>query len=174
MAPTGSIFAPWIKKGFGKQIKHYDFQNDFTFFMPPSRHMKTDSLGILHLIGSNFSPRQIFNTIIYGFYFETRSVIEKIILITKNTPKRISIAGGLAGHKYINQIKADLLNREIEVASEIRLGVLGGYILCGYGLGLFNDMAKAALDIYSNIGKEIYIPDNKQHSLYEETYREYP
>jgi len=173
VAPTGSILAPWIKKGFGKQIKYYDFQNDFTFFMPPSRHMKTDAFGILHLIGSNFSPKQIFNTIIYGLCFETRSIIEKISLITKNTPKRIIIAGGLAGHRYINQIKADLLNREIEVASEIRLGALGGFILCGYGLGLFDDMAKAALDLYANINKEISVPDNKKHSLYEEIYHEY-
>jgi xylulokinase len=173
VAPTGSILAPWIKKGFGKQIKHYDFQNDSTFFMPPSRHMKTDSFGILHLIGSNFSPKQIFNTIIYGLCFETRFVIEKISSVTKNTPKRISIAGGLAGHRYINQIKSDLLNREVEVASEIRLGALGGFILCGYGLGLFDDMAKAALDFYVNINKDIYVPDNKRHSLYEEIYHEY-
>ena len=87
VAPTGSILAPWIKKGFEKQIKYYDFQNDFAFFMPPSRHMKTDSSGVLHLIGSNFSPKQIFNIIIHGLCFETRSVIEKMSLITKNTPK---------------------------------------------------------------------------------------
>lgn len=173
VAPTGSILAPWIKKGFGRKIKYYEFQNDFTLFIPPSRHMKTDSFGILHLIGLKFSPIQIFNAIIYGLCFETRSVIEKISVITKNSPKRINIAGGLAGYKYINQIKADLLNREIEVTSKVNLGALGGYILCGYGLGLFNDIAKAASDIYSNISKEIYIPDNKRHFLYEDMYHKY-
>ena len=173
VAPTGSILAPWIKKGFGKQIKYYDFQNDFTFFMPSSRHIKTDSFGILHLSGSNFSPEQIFKAIIFGLCFEMRSIVEKMTSIVKYPPKKIIIAGGLARYKYINQIKADLLNVEIENASEIRLEALGGYILCGYGLGLFDDMAKAALNIYSNISKEIYIPDNKRHSLYEEIYHKY-
>ena len=173
VAPTGSILAPWLKSGIAKQVRFENLQNDFIYFKPPSRYMKIDSSGILHLSGANFSPQQIFKAIIFGLGFEMCSIVEKMTSIVKCSPGKIIIAGGLAQYKYINQMKADLLNVEIENASEIRLEALGGYILCGYGLGLFKDMSKVSLDIYSNIHKEIYIPDTKRHDLYENMYHKY-
>ena len=105
-------------------------------------------------------------SIMEGISYMSRSTLE---LMKLNPEKLIALGGGSKSPLW-NQIKADVLNREIVTLSADESALLGAAILGAVAVGLYEDIESANSRI--NIIK-VYSPDADNVPVYEEGYRQF-
>lgn len=173
VAPSGVILLPWFEAGIQDQlIPEQLFEYD-GFFEPPGIRMITDLPGRLVLKGTDFSPSRIFTAIAMGICFEIKKICHDMQAIGLPKPYRMRVAGGLSRSKFLNQMKADIMGYEVEVANEPQLSALGGCVLAGYGTGDFANMSDRCSEMYKRLSKETFYPNSSRYSLYNDIYRTY-
>jgi xylulokinase len=90
---------------------------------------------------------------------------------TNDTFKVIRVSGGAAKSQLWNQIKADVLNREIEVIDGLAGAPLGVAILAGIAVGFYTN-EKQVLK-YSLQTSQKFTPSSSMHQFYTQKYHIY-
>lgn len=112
----------------------------------------------------------------YTFY---RAILENTALVTKghldlvreatgNQPEEIIFAGGASKSPLWCQILSDVLGLPVKVPVVKEATALGAAILAGYGVGIYDDMSKAAEKLVK--WDTTYVPDMENHKIYCEMY----
>lgn len=104
-----------------------------------------------------------------------RAVFESTAFVTKDLLNlildsgieidTISVSGGLARFDLINQIKADVTNKKVNVLENFESTSVGAYILLALSIKKYNSLSEASKSAVK-IRKAIY-PTEKNHKLYE-------
>lgn len=124
-------------------------------------------------IGLNTTHGQLslVRAILEGVAFNMRHVLDIIEEVGHITVDTIHIAGGGAKNEKWNQIKADILNREILRPQVLDTTSLGAAMLGGIGVGIYSDYAHAAASAVRYQTR--YIPEKGNHEVYEKAYLNY-
>jgi autoinducer 2 (AI-2) kinase len=115
----------------------------------------------------------------YTFY---RAILENTALITKghldlvkestgNMPEEIVFAGGASKSPLWCQILSDVLGLPVKVPVVKEATALGGAILAGYGVGLFESIPEAANRLVR--WDKTYTPNMENHSIYLKMYAQW-
>ena len=113
-----------------------------------------------------------YRSILESIVFEYKRFIEKLnrsFFLEASTPVRS--CGGGSKSRVWNQIKADILNRKIQILERNDLSTLGSAIVGGVGVGLFSDINKTVKK-FIKIKEEI-TPNEENVEKYESISRNY-
>ena len=140
------VFLPYIE---GERSPIWDSSARGIFFGLNSQHSRFDLYQAI-LEGIGFSILQNFEIL--------RSISNK-----DNIPDYLRVSGGGAKNNYLNQIKADILGKEVIKLKVYESGLLGGAILAMMGLKIysFNEAVKKMVHI-----DKIFQPDMEKHHYY--------
>ncbi|MFH1656468.1 MAG: FGGY family carbohydrate kinase [Candidatus Nealsonbacteria bacterium] len=140
---TPLVFLPYIE---GERSPIWDSSARGIFFGLNSQHSRFDLYRAI-LEGIGFSILQNFEIL--------RSISNK-----ENIPDYLRVSGGGAENNYLNQIKADILGKEVIKLKVYESGLLGGAILAMMGLKIysFNEAAKEMVHI-----DRIFQPNMEKH-----------
>ena len=124
-----------------------------------------DARGVFFGINGNCDQAEMAYAVMEGVCFSLRHILEKLAL-----PKgRMLISGGAAENPVLNQMKADILGREMAVVREREASALGACMMAMVGAGECEDIS-AAQKICCQTGKS-YFPGNADQ--YEERFQMY-
>ena len=112
----------------------------------------------------------------YTFY---RAIMENTAMVTLghmelvrdatgNIPKEVVFAGGASKGEVWCQILADVLGLPVKVPVVREATALGAAILAGYGVGIYDDISKAARKLVK--WDKSYEPNPENHRVYEAIY----
>jgi len=140
------VFLPYIE---GERSPIWDSSARGIFFGLNSQHSRFDLYQAI-LEGIGFSILQNFEIL--------RSISNK-----ENIPDYLRVSGGGAENNYLNQVKADILGKEVIKLRGYESGLLGGAILAMIGLKIysFNEAAKEMVHI-----DRIFQPNMEKHYHY--------
>jgi len=126
------VFLPYIE---GERSPIWDSRARGIFFGLNSQHTRFDFYRAI-LEGIGFSILQNFEIL--------RGISDK-----DNIPDYLRVSGGGAENNHLNQIKADILGKEVVKTKVIESGLLGGAILAMMGLKIysFNEAVKKMVHI---------------------------
>jgi L-xylulokinase len=113
---------------------------------------------------------QVLRALYEGVVFCHKAHIDKL-LVYRDNPKAIRIAGGAARSKEWVQIFADALQIPIEVTTGTELGALGAAICAGIATGDFKSFQSAA-DSMVNVAYTCF-PNTDNKAIYEKKYELY-
>lgn len=82
----------------------------------------------------------------------------------------VRFSGGLSRIKFIGQLKADVLGKEVHLLDEFETTSLGAYFLTGLSTGLFSSMEEAKQIVKV---REVILPDPERHEIYSQFYEMY-
>jgi xylulokinase len=85
--------------------------------------------------------------------------------------KRIILAGGTSYSCLWNQIKADVLGRQVRTIKSKEAGCLGAAILAGLAVGVYPSVQEACAVLIED--DEVYTPCAESHVLYDKYYNAY-
>lgn len=83
----------------------------------------------------------------------------------------LCVVGGSGKNLVWQQIKADILQKPIEICSQSEATALGAAMLAGIGTGVFEDMVDATMKIATN--NKVIEPNKKMKNYYEDIYEIY-
>jgi xylulokinase len=88
--------------------------------------------------------------------------------VKKNaTIDSVSVSGGLARLNYVNQVKADVLNREVKVLSEFETTAIGAYVFAMIASGVQLSLS----DVASHTSvRQVIHPNEINHKIYLERF----
>ena len=137
------IFLPYIE---GERSPMWDSRARGIFFGLNSQHTRFDLYRAI-LEGIGFSILQNFEIL--------RGISNK-----DNIPDYLRVSGGGAENNYLNQVKADILGKEVIKLRVYESGLLGGAILAMMGLKIysFNEAVKEMVHI-----DKIFQPNMEKH-----------
>jgi xylulokinase len=106
-----------------------------------------------------------------GVAFCVRQLLTMASEVGKVNFSSVRVSGGGAHSQLLNQIKADVLGKPIEVLLVHDTGALGAAMLAAIGIGLYQDYA-AAVDAMVHVDRR-YTPTPIVHERYEHAYEIY-
>ncbi len=127
-------------------------------------------------LGLNSSQDQLclVRSILEGVAFNMRHVLNTIETVGGVTVSTICISGGGSTNENWNQIKADILGKELLRPKVLDTTSLGAAMLAGIGVGVYKDYEHSAKEAVSYT--ESYLPDENNREIYEKgfaIYKEY-
>ncbi|MGB2783078.1 MAG: FGGY family carbohydrate kinase [Atribacterota bacterium] len=157
------------------KIIHEDNKNSFTkikplLFLPyiegeRSPIWNSSARGIFFGLNSQHSKFDLYRAILEGIGFSVLQNFEILQSISnkENIPDYLRVSGGGAENNYLNQIKADILGKEVIKLRVYESGLLGGAILAMMGLKIysFKETAKEMVHI-----DRIFRPNMDKHYHY--------
>lgn len=99
--------------------------------------------GVMYGLDLSHDRRDIVNAAISGLCCESRRLAEALEACVGGKIKKYSITGSLAGIRDWMQLKANVLNRTVEVIDVPEAGTLGAAMLAGIGSGLFSSFSES-------------------------------
>ena len=82
----------------------------------------------------------------------------------------VRFSGGLSRIKFIAQLKADILGKEVHLIDEFETTSLGAFFLTGLSTGLFTSAEETAGMVKV---REVILPDPERHKIYSQFYEMY-
>jgi xylulokinase len=125
-------------------------------------------VGIAHT-----STRPMFiRAVIEGLSYQARQMIESVEAIG-GPHQAIRVIGGATRNTFWMQVKADVLDRQIEIPDMEEATCLGAAMTAGIGVGLFTDEADAFRRVYHPgcVYKPLPAAAEKYEQLYQEIYK---
>ncbi len=126
------------------------------------------------ILGLNLQtkPEEIYRALIEATAYGTRVIVEQY---EQNgiEIKSICAAGGIAQKdEMMMQIYADVLGREIRIASSTQAGALGSAIYASVAAGIYTDVKTAAKRL-AKPDLKVYKSNEEDHTAYSKLYAEY-
>ncbi len=105
-----------------------------------------DARGAFVGLGDYHTTADLVRATFEGLALEVRLLLDLILADTRTSPARLIVMGGASQSAVFLQILADVLERDIDVSSEIETVALGAGILAGFAAGLHggSDLASTA------------------------------
>jgi xylulokinase len=113
---------------------------------------------------------QFARAVLEGCALAMRDVVDRLAELGVGTD-RIRLCGGGARSRICAQIRADLCQREVEIARHIDAAPLGAALLASVATGLASSVEELALELSADL--ETIAPDPERGELYDTRYREY-
>jgi len=191
---TGGMVLRWFRDTFcEEQVKQAEAtgENIYDVLTRAAESIEPGSEGVIilpHLSGA-MSPEMDPNArgVIYGLNLATRrehlirGIMESIAYMCRANidlvaesgidVKQIILTGGTSYSRLWNQIKSDVLGKEVKTITTRESGCLGAAILAGLGSGIY-DSAEQACELMIK-EDESYYPDHDRHAAYEKYYARY-
>lgn len=133
-------------------------------------HMDPSAKGAVYGLTLSTSKYDFGQAILEGVTYEIKTNIEILETIGKPLDKIESIGGG-AKSDYWLQLKANILEKEIQANPFTDLPLLGAAILAGFGNGSFPSIDEVVAHI--NPAYKKFTPQKNYAKLYREAYQEY-
>lgn len=130
----------------------------------------TDARGVFFGLSLNTARADLSRSIMEGAAFALRNNVE-IMELSGEPIQILRVIGGPAKSHMWNQVKADVLNKEIEVIQSSGGAPLGNAILAGLAVG-FYPSPQFVLDHVMLSNKKVY-PSEKMHRFYTSKYEIY-
>ena len=124
-------------------------------------------LGLTSLHDSRHMLRAVFE----GLSFQARIIVEMHEQIAGTRTDGVCVAGGSARNRFWQQVKADILQRPVELSPFGDATVQGAALLAGIGAGLFSSVDEASAACAGN--NDILLPDPSAADIYNRLYRRY-
>lgn len=105
-----------------------------------------------------------------GVVYSAKTHIDRLLL-SRDEPKAIRMAGGPCKSKIWVQMFADVLGYPIEVVDAEELGALGCGMAAAIAAGIYSDYQEAAKEMV-HISGTVY-PDMAKHEIYQKKYEKY-
>ena len=167
-----------IKKAKAEKIDEYNLITagerpiSDVFFLPHLAGSGTpwwDSLSKGAFVGLSLAStkKQMADAVMEGVTFNLNVSLEALEKLGLEKKRFAVIGGGSKSEKW-NQLKADILKRKVVSMIYKEGGSLGAFVLAGYGVGLFDDMAKIDKE-RAKIEQE-YCPQKQKNYLYNKKY----
>jgi len=132
-----------------------------------SPEMDSDARGVFFGLNLSTTRDHIVKAILESVAFMSRSNIELIEEVGIEI-KEIILSGGASRNRSWNQIKADVLGKNVKTIKNQESGCLGAAILAGVGSGVYNSIEEACRLIIKD--DEHYIADKKKKAVYDKYY----
>jgi L-xylulokinase len=105
-----------------------------------------------------------------GIVFSHRMHIEKL-LVLRDSPVAVRMAGGVTKAKVWVQMFADALQMPVEISDNKELGTLGVAMCAGVAVGEYGSLGKAT-EVFSSVS-HVYQPDKSKKDIYDKKYELY-
>jgi sugar (pentulose or hexulose) kinase len=115
----------------------------------------------------NITQKEMTRAVLESCAFVSHSLV-KFIEETGIPIERLVVSGGLARFDVINQIKADVMNKPVDVLENFESTSIGAFILLGISLGILK-YNRESINQIVRIRKTIY-PSQRNHALYIDYY----
>ena len=126
------------------------------------------------ILGLNLStrPEEIYRALIESTAYGARAIVDNFE--RHGAPvKRMFACGGIARkNPFLMQVYADVLNRELRVASSDQSGALGSAVFAAVAAGLYPTVGDAA-EAMGRTDARAYVPNPEHAAIYSQLYREY-
>lgn len=99
-----------------------------------------------------------------GIAYTVKTIVEAIGKSNVEI-NRVMVSGGLARIHVINQIKADILGKEVYVVQEYETTAVGAMMMVAVTAGVYKDLMEASLKIVKY--RAIIFPNQDNHMLYQ-------
>ena len=121
--------------------------------------------GVLFGLSRHHKRHDMIRAVFESAAFSLKQLCDEVELVVD--VKTISVSGGLARLNTINQMKADVLNKEIKVLAEFETTSIGAYIYL-----LRTSGRNITLDEINENTKvrQIIVPDSERHEMYSERF----
>jgi len=177
---SGGISLEWFRKSFYPD-KDYEYINniikkipkgsDNLIFLPYLTGTNTPDLdknakGVFYGINLNHDVRYFARAVMEGIGYLIKKNLDFLINYGFGTEKIITLGGG-SKSKVWNQIKADILNKEIVVTNINEPASFGATILSAVNYGLYKNYETAIKNSVKT--KEVYLPENED--IYKKYYK---
>lgn len=118
----------------------------------------------------NTTKQEIFKAVMEGVCFEMQWNVE-LLQKCKLNLREITAVGGGANSAVMMQIKADVMNRRIQILQESETGTMGLALLCAYAMGDIKDLALAAKSLAKKAAQ--YTPNPQNAKIYAQKMGQY-
>ncbi len=177
---SGGISLEWFKNNFYND-KNYDYINDEIeriprgsnglIFLPyltgvNSPELDPNAKGVFYGINISHKKAHFARSIMEGIAYLIRKNLDYLKKLGINTDKIISLGGGSKSDVW-NQIKADVIGKDIIVTGEDEPTSLGTAILAAVKLGIYKDLSNAVSNLVEI--RKVYNPCNDQ--VYKRQYK---
>ncbi len=109
--------------------------------------------------------------VIEGLGHCVRQILELAEAVGGTRTEVVRASGGGARSALVNQVKADILQRPVEVLEVTEAGTLGAAMLAGIGSGLLANLAEAAARMVRPAAR--FLPDPSRAALYDAAHARY-
>jgi len=177
---SGGISLEWFKNNFYDD-KNYSYINreiekiapgsNGLIFLPyltgvNSPELDPNAKGVFYGINISHNRAHFARSIMEGIAYLIRKNLDYLKKLNINTNKLISLGGGSKSNVW-NQIKADVIGKNIIVTGQDEPALLGAAIMAAVKLGLYKDINDAVNSLIKT--KKVYCPLNNR--VYEKQYR---
>ena len=187
---SGGMLLRWFRDYFSEgyltratveQTDAYSLLTDAAASIPPG----SDGLVILPHLSGAMSPEMDPNArgVIYGIHMATRrehivrAIMESVAYLSRANielvektgigTERIILTGGASYSRLWNQIKADVLGKEVRTIKNKEACCLGAAILAGLATGVYDSVQDVTELIEDD---EVYSPRSDYHNIYNQYY----
>jgi xylulokinase len=176
---------PQVEKAESEDRDVYEELTDYVDKISPG----SDGLVVLPHLSGSISPEMDSDArgVIFGLKLSTtrlhiiKAILESIAYMSRSNMelieesgidiKDVILTGGASKSGLWNQIKADVLGREVKTIKNQDTGCLGAAILAGVGSGVFDSIQEACESVIEE--GEKYTPNKKKIGIYNEYYAIY-
>ena len=131
--------------------------------------MDPNSMGAFLGLHNAVSKGDILRSVIEGLDYQFLMMIESFATYNLGSPKRIVATGGATKNRFWMQNKANVTGRCLEVPELYEATPLGAAMMAGVGAGIYKDEMEAVNAVRKQVS--VYEPDEEEHKLYEDYYR---
>lgn len=131
----------------------------------------SSSDGAFSGIGLATKRIDLFRAVIESLTFETRRIIDECKRTKNGIIRRVRIGGGTAQSPEWLQLRADIMGIVFESTANLEVSSLGAAILAAKEIGVYSDILHASQAMVQV--KDIYAPNFKIGSRYEDMYQNY-
>lgn len=128
--------------------------------------------GMIYGLTLRTRPEEIYRALLESTVFGAKVIIEQHEKFGVEI-ESVTAAGGIANkNPLLMQIFADVLNRDIKIATSTQSGALGSAVYAAAAAGAYPTVADAS-KVFAKPITKIYHPDPKSAELYTELYKKY-
>jgi len=140
------------------------------FTMTGTPLMEVRSKGVIAGLQLSTSKEEVTRSLLEGVTYEMRHNVE-LLERSGIAVKRFRAVGGGSKSRIWMQIKADIMNRPIEVMEVTEAGCLGAAMLAGVATGTYGSVGEATRATVRSAG--VYEPNSSSSRYYAERYKLY-
>ncbi|MFD0716556.1 L-fuculokinase [Paenibacillus sp. GCM10027626] len=188
---TGGSLLQWYKDGFGKAeaieaerkgISPFEHLNDRAADVPTdllviphfagsgTPTMNPAAKGVIHGLTLSTEPKHIYRALMEGINYDMLYNLECLNCTGIRVDTLRAVGGGARSALWM-QMKADIMNRQVETLHVSEAGTLGVAIQAGVAAGIYRSVEEAVRQLVQV--KETFYPDPERAAIYAGHYERY-